>query len=295
VTSLNPTKTLGVVVVTHHSSQVIEACLGSLETEASIGLRVVIVDNASADDTVDRARQAWPEAVAFRNDVNLGFAAACNQGLEAVGDVPYVVFLNPDTEAAPGAFSALIDVLVKRPDVGAVGPKTIETDGTIQLSFGPDLTPLAERRQQQRMRDLRRRDPVALAALEAETATWFEPDWLSGSCLMVRTAAVRQLGGFDERFFLYEEDADLCLRLRRAGFRLAFVPEAHVTHHGGRSVAHAPEFARLAYHQAHLRYYAKHNSLIASLALRVHLLLRGLRERSPQLRRLALGGPLPRA
>lgn len=266
--------TLGVVVVTYQSSAYIEKCLRSLESEASIGLRVVVVDNASIDDTLALAREAWPGVQVITNGENAGFSKANNQGLAALGDIPYVVFLNPDTEVAPGAFTRLLDVLQQRDDVGAVGPKTTDTDGTPQLSFGPDLSPLSEWRQRRRMNALRLRDPEAIASIAAETATWFEPDWLSASCLMVRTGLVHAVGGFDEGYFLYEEDADLCLRLRHAGWKLVFAPEARVVHHLGRSVATTPHVATFAYHQSHLRYYAKHNGVLATALLRAHLFLR---------------------
>ncbi len=265
---------LGVVIVTYQSALHIEACLASLRNDAG-GDLVVVVDNASTDDTVSRAQQAWSTVLVVRNTENLGFARASNQGLSAVGNSPFVVFLNPDAEVQPGALRRLLGELEARPELGAVGPRTEGADGTPQLSFGPDLTPLAEWRQRRRMKALRRRDPRALAALDADARRPGEPDWLSASCLMARSEALRAVGGFDPGFFLYEEDADLCLRLRRAGWRLAFGPEALVVHHQGGSVASAPGSAAVAYHQGHLRYYAKHNGLFATVLLRAHLLGRG--------------------
>jgi GT2 family glycosyltransferase len=266
---------LGVVIVTYQSAAHIEACLRAIAAEGT-SVRVVIVDNASSDDTIARARAVRPDVHVIRNDTNAGFSRANNQGLAAASELPFVVFLNPDTEVSPDALGRLLGAVGERPDAVAAGPLTLETDGTPQLSFGPDLRPWAEWNQRRRMKALRRRDPRAVDSLRRQASTAFEPDWLSASCLLARTAALRSVGGFDEGFFLYEEDADLCLRLRQAGGRLLFVPHARVTHHLGRSVASAPRAASLAYHRAHLRYYAKHNGLFATLMLRAHLLVRGL-------------------
>jgi GT2 family glycosyltransferase len=161
--------------------------------------------------------------------------------------------------------AALLD---RRPRVGAVGPRTVGADGTVQVSFGPPLTPLGEWRQRRLVRGVRGRDPGALARAGALAAVEHEPAWLSASCLMARREALAEVGGFDEAFFLYEEDVDLCLRLRRAGWSVVFTPAAAVVHHLGRSTEADPARARLEYHRSHLRYYRKHNGLLSTAALR---------------------------
>lgn len=268
-------RTLGVVIVTYQSASHIAACLSSLKDQAGIDLRTIIIDNASHDATVAQARRTWPDVHVVENATNVGFSRANNQGVEALGDVPFILFLNPDTELHQGALVPLLDALERRSDLGAVGPLTLEGDGSVQLSFGPDLCPVAEWRQKRRMEALRRKDPAAVQALKAEVGRAFEPDWLSGSCLLVREQAFRRIGGFDEQFFLYEEDADLCLRLRQAGWKVGFVPRSVVVHHQGRSVVENPFYAALAYQEGHLRYYGKHNGWLANLLLRVILLARG--------------------
>ena len=189
---------------------------------------------------------------------NVGFARACNQGWRA-SRAPHVLFLNPDAEVTPGAVETLVGLLESRPAVGAVGPRTRSADGTIQVSTGPDLTPLAELRQRRLVLGVARREPGRSREAEALHAREHEPAWVSGSCLIARRAALEAVGGFDEGFFLYEEDADLCRRLRQAGWRVVFTPAAEVRHQLGRSMSKAPRRARLEYHRSHLRYYRKHN------------------------------------
>jgi N-acetylglucosaminyl-diphospho-decaprenol L-rhamnosyltransferase len=121
-----------------------------------------------------------------------------------------------------------------------------------------------------------RRDAAALARAEALHSREHEPDWVSGSCLIARRPALEAVCGFDERFFLYEEDADLCRRLRAAGWRIVFTPAAEVRHRRGFSMAKAPRRARLEYHRSHLLYYHKHNGPTARATLRLLLAARGL-------------------
>ncbi len=266
---------VAVVVVSFEAREALLAGFGALRAHASLPLEIVVVDNASTDGSVDAVRAAHPEALVIANPENVGFARACNQGWRA-SSAPYVLFLNPDAEVTPGTVEALVRLLESRPEVGAAGPRTRSTDGAIQVSTGPDLTPLAERRQRRLVLGVARREARALAEAEALHAREHEPQWVSGSCLIARRAALEAVSGFDERFFLYEEDADLCRRLRSAGWRVVFTPAAEVRHHLGRSMAKAPRRARLEYDRSHLLYYRKHNGPVTQAALRLLLAARGL-------------------
>jgi len=265
---------LAVVVVSFEARETLLAGLLALREQASFPLELVVVDNASTDGSADAVRARHPEAVVLANGDNVGFARACNQGWRATR-APHVLFLNPDAEVTPGALETLVGLLESRPAVGAAGPRTRGSDGTIQVSTGPDLTPPAEFRQRRLVLGVARREARALAEAEALHAREHEPAWVSGSCLVARRTALEAVGGFDERFFLYEEDADLCRRLREAGWHVVFTPAAEVKHHLGRSMSKAPARARLEYHRSHLLYYRKHNGPLSRAALRIHLAARG--------------------
>ena len=255
------------VVVSYNTREDLRRCLASLRAHSGIPCRVVVVDNASSDGSADLVEKEFPEARVIRNRENAGFSRANNQGLrEAAGS--YAFFLNSDAELTPGALPALVARLDARPRLGAVGPRTLSPDGTVQVSFGPALTLLAEWRQRRLVRGVKRRDPAALKEATARSGVEHEPDWLSGSCLLARKEALDAVGGFDEGFFLYEEDVDLCLRLRRAGWGVLFTPDAQVVHHLGRSMQTDPARARLEYHRSHLRFYRKHNGPVLTAALR---------------------------
>jgi GT2 family glycosyltransferase len=264
---------VGVVVVSYNTRADLLRCLSALGTNVTVPSEVVVVDNASQDGSAAAVRAAFPEARVIENPENVGFSRANNLGLRATS-AAYVLILNSDAELRPGCLEALCALLDRRPDVGVVGPRTLGGDGTIQVSFGPALTPLAEWRQRRLVTGVRRRAPWALREAERLAAREHEPDWLSASCLLARRAALEAVGGFDEGFFLYEEDADLCLRLRRAGWRVVFTPAAEVVHQLGRSMEKAPVVARHEYDRSHLRYYSKHNGRLWTLALRLVLLAR---------------------
>jgi hypothetical protein len=267
---------LDVVIVAYRSRECLDTALAALARHAVLPIDVVVVDNASGDGTVEALRREHPPARVLANERNGGFAVACNQGWR-VGTAPLVLFLNPDAEVRPGALPEMAALFETRPEVGVVGPRTLNPDGTVQVSTGEDLSLLAERRQRSLVRGVARRQPAALARADARHSRAHEPNWVSGSCLMIRRACLEAVGGFDEGFFLYEEDADLCRRVRAAGWRVLFTPAADVAHQLGRSMERDPPRARLAYDRSHLRYYRKHNGGLAVALLRGLFLARGAR------------------
>jgi N-acetylglucosaminyl-diphospho-decaprenol L-rhamnosyltransferase len=249
-------------------------CLRSLR-HAKNPMGVIVVDNDSHDGSTAAIRRDSPEVLVLALDANVGFAAANNRALARV-QTPYALLLNSDAELRPGAIEALLAHLDTHPQIALAGPRTLNTDGTPQISWGPDLTPLNEWRQRGWRHAVARGDARACGQLAALSQRPHAPDWLSGSCLLARVESLKQIGFFDEGYFLYEEDADLCLRLRRAHWTLAFVPEAEVVHHGGRSMSKEPQRAQIEYHRSHLRYYALHNGRTRAALLRGWLIARAL-------------------
>ena len=232
-----------------------------------------MVDNASRDGSAATVRERFPSVRLIANPENVGFARACNQGARACA-APYLLFLNPDATLAPGSLSTLAAILEARPRVGVVGPRTRSANGDIQVSTGPDLSLVSEVRQRRLVRGVARRDPAVLVEAEGLHAVEREADWVSGACLMIRRQAFDAVAGFDERFFLYEEDADLCRRVRQAGWQVLFSPTAEARHALGRSMARTPERARLEYQRSHLLYYRKHCGPAQRAALQLWLAAR---------------------
>jgi GT2 family glycosyltransferase len=265
---------VAVVIVSHESREVLLAALASVSAHAGVPHEVVVVDNASGDGTVEAVRAAFPAASVLANAENAGFARACNQGLGA-STAPLVLFLNPDAELTEGALPALVSRLEATPGAAAAGPLTRNPDGTVQVSTGPDLGLVSEWRQRRLVRGVAARRPAALAEAEALHARERDVDWVSGACLLARREDLVAVGGFDERFFLYEEDADLCRRLRARGRRVLFTPAATVRHRLGHSMARRAALSRLEYHRSHLLYYRLHNAPASQALLRLILAARG--------------------
>jgi N-acetylglucosaminyl-diphospho-decaprenol L-rhamnosyltransferase len=258
------------IVVSFNTRDDLLRSLDALLTHGGPRLEVIVVDNASSDGSAEAVRARFPAAHVIASTANLGFSKANNLGLRAARG-EYALLLNSDCEVRAGAVAALGAVLDTRPDVALAGPRHLGTDGRVQVSFGRALTPLAEWRQGRLVRGVKAGRAAALRRATALAEVEREPDWLSGSCLLARRTALEAVGGFDESFFLYEEDVDLCLRIRKAGWRIVFTPAAEVVHHLGRSMGKAPRLARLEYHRSHLRFYAKHNPPAQQLFLRAWL------------------------
>ncbi len=257
------------VLVSWNSAADLPQALASVAGEVA---ESIVVDNASADESADLARRLGARVVA--NPRNLGFARAANQGLREAR-TNLVLLLNPDAELRPRAMNALRRVVEVRPRVAVVGPRTRNGDGTIQVSFGSDLTLAVERRQRRLVLGVERRDPAILRQVEEAATREQAPDWVSAACWLARRDALLSVGLFDEGFFLYEEDADLCRRLRAAGWEIAFTPQAEVVHRKGRSAERSAGLARREYDRSHLRYYRKYNGPLMTAWLRLSLLLRG--------------------
>jgi N-acetylglucosaminyl-diphospho-decaprenol L-rhamnosyltransferase len=199
----------------------------------------------------------------IRNPRNVGFARAVNQGVAAAGGAR-ILLLNPDGLPLPGLVPALMSELDARPECAAVGPDVLNPDGSPQGSARGDpnlLSGLFGRsalltRVFPRLRAVRRN--IRLASDLAPNAASMEVDWVSGACVLLRRSAFERIGGFDERYFLYWEDADLGRRFRQAGFTVRYRPSAKVRHVIGESSKTNPELAVREFHRSAYLYYTTH-------------------------------------
>ena len=232
--------TLTVVVVTWNSSGPLVSCLRALEAERKvIPLELFVVDNASADGSADVVRQVAPWAQVIENQNNRGFAAANNQALtQAQGR--YVALLNPDAEILAHALTSLVCYLDRMPDAAAAGPMTLTPSGKVDFrcarrfpTFWAEFCEVS---------GLTRRFPQHRLFSGASMGHWDhrdsrDVDALSGACMVVRREALDQVGLLNESFFMYSEDTEFCFRLKRAGWRVVYWPEARVRHWGGYSTS----------------------------------------------------------
>ena len=264
---------VSVVVVTLNALPWLERCLESVR-----GLETVVVDHGSADGTVRVVRERFPDVRVVEQE-NRGLAAGWNAGMREAGG-RYFLILNADAWVVGDAVERLVAFAEAHPDAGLVGPRLRNPDGSLQRSVRAFPTPWRLATEYFFLRKLAPRS----RALNAFYAGGFahdrarEVDWVMGACMLVRREAVEDAGPLDESFFLFAEETDWCFRLRAAGWRVWFCPDAEVVHvggasHGGRMFG---ENVR-----GHLRFLAKHRGVadaerarrVLLVALRVRALL----------------------
>jgi len=268
--------TLVIVIVSFNARADLERCLHSLHAAPpAMAHRIFVVDNGSADGSVDAVRAAWPSVQVIEMGRNAGFAAANNAGIRA-GRGELILLLNSDTIVPAGAIDALAGRLLRQPDAAAAGPRLVDGEGRVEWSSGRMLTPWTELQRMAASALYRRRTPIVSHLIERAARRESYPDWVSGACLLVRRDAAEQAGLLDERYFMYEEDVDFCAALRAGGHRILFTPVAEVVHLRGRSARSAPAATRLAYHRSHAAFYQKHDPRWVPW-LRVWMRLKGIK------------------
>lgn len=262
---------LDVVVVSHRRRRLLLECCASVERD-EVPTQLIVVDNASDDGSPAAVRERHPEAVVVELGRNAGFAAAVNLGL-AAGAAPAVMLLNNDARLRPGAAPRLLGAL-EQVGVVAAGPRLVGPEGQVELSTGRTMSPWNElffKVLESLYRD--GRGPLA-GAVERYYGRPRETASLTAACLVVDRVALEEVGGLDERFFLYAEDVDLCRRLRQQGGHLRYVPEAVVEHDRGASGTDDPLAVALAYRRSQVALYRKHLGSWAVPPLRAWLALR---------------------
>jgi GT2 family glycosyltransferase len=272
-----------VVIVNYNAGALLDACLGSVRRFAGdLALELVVVDNASSDGSA-QALAGRPDVRLIRNPGNRGFAGAVNQGL-AASRGRHVLLLNPDAELVAPVCQALLAFLDAHPAAGIVGPRLLNPDRSLQPSAYrfPTLFQAAGT-----LFRLRRLVPTRL--LRATAGRWLgqafgqlDPhrtarrvDYVTGACCLVRRAVVERIGELDERFFMYFEEQDFCLRARQAGWETWFDPAAEVVHHIGGSSRGDPAITVVERMRSMRRFYDKHYRPGYRLALRGLLLVGG--------------------
>ena len=243
------------VVVNYEAGDLLEACVRSVLADASAGdVDLVVVDNGSSDGSIDKLLSSFPDVRVVRSPGNVGYARAANLGTAAT-QAPIVAVLNPDTVIRPGAAGAMFDRMAREARLGACGPRLKNPDGsdypsarsmpTVPVAIGHGVFGMfwPENRFTAKYRQLDA-DPTAPRLV----------DWVSGAAIWLRRTALDEVGGWDERYFMYVEDTDLCWRLRGAGWEVAYEPTAVVEHAQGASTSRRPYRMLLEHHRSAWRF-----------------------------------------
>jgi len=249
---------LDVSIVSYRCEALLRDCLHSLrDNPPTCGMNLHVVDNASGDGTAEMVAREFPEFQLTVCEQNLGFSAANNIAIRA-GSAPYVLVLNPDTRITPGSLDRLLELMDSRPEIGMSGPRLELDDGSFdhaaKRSFPNPVSALAHFTGVGR-----RRESGTLAAYRAPEVESGQVDAVNGAFMLTRRAALDQVGLFDEGFWMYMEDLDLCYRLAEAGWITWYEPDVTVMHVKAGTTGKERNFRlNRAFHYGMYRFYRKH-------------------------------------
>jgi len=292
---------LSIVIVSYNTQDLLAECLASLhDYPPDCPYEIIVVDNASNDGSVEMIRRDFPEVACICSRANLGFAAGHNRGVaQATGR--HLLLLNPDTRVEEGALDAMLAYLEENEDVGVLGCRQIDERGWPQLCYGRDPRLLSEWARRVDTLGLERGDERVRSRVDGRYTSPSDVDWVTGACMMMRRQVFTRLGGMDEGYWLYFEDADLCRRVRDAGLRVVYHPFITILHYRGAAMKKFRPVTTVAYRAAQLRYVCLHRGALSAAFVRFLTCVRGilirLTRREPdrrwvgaQLTRLALLG-----
>jgi len=251
---------LSITICSWNTVADLRACLQSLRAaECEADFEVVVVDNASEDGSADMVAAEFPEFELLRQHVNLGFTGGHNLAIRERRGRD-VALLNSDTIVHPSAIRRVTEFMKDRPEVGIVGPKLLNPDGSLQFSCRRFPNPVGAAF---RNTLLGRIFPNNRFTRDYLMTDWGhdeprEVDWVSGAAMFIRSELIAQIGGLDPDFVMYCEDVDLCKRAKNAGWKVMYLPDAVITHAIGRSSDQAPNRMIARFHISMLRYYTKH-------------------------------------
>ncbi len=270
--SMPDTSDISILIVSYNVAPFIARCLDSLASASGhCDYEVVVVDNGSADASLDAIQNAAPRATVIDLGRNTGFAHGVNQAmLRARGR--HLLLLNPDTVAEPGSIYALVRYLDEHSEVGVAAPLLLNPDGSDQGTARRFPTPaaglLGRRSLLTRIFPNNRWSRQYLLGREQPHDRPFQCDWVSGACLAIRRSVVDEIGGLDEGFFMHWEDADWCRRVKEHGLLVTTVPDAVVYHDEGGSRKGWPARQVVHFHRSAYHYYTKHHMRGAKSVLR---------------------------
>lgn len=253
---------ISICIVSLQARDYLRDCLISIfESTNEITYEIIVVDQNSRDGTAHMLQDGFSDVKLFQTPENQGFTRPMNQAMQ-IAEGRYIALLNPDTLLHPATFDRLCAFLDSHPEVGIVGPKVLNPDGTLQKPCRRgDARPWAVISYFSGLSKIFPDKPFfngyLLTHLDEDLIS--PVDGVSGSCLLVRRDVVEQIGYLDESFFAYQEDADFCLRARNAGWQVYYYPEAQITHFGGQGGSRTqPYRSILAWHKSYFLYYRKH-------------------------------------
>jgi hypothetical protein len=268
---------ISVIIVNYNTSDMLIECLDSIfasvaveEGKPSLDVEVWVVDNGSTDGSVAAVKKKYPKVNLIENKGNVGFARANNQALIR-GAGRYAVLLNSDTIVPKGQLDKLVAFMDDNPKVGIVGPQLLNEDGSKQNSIANAPTLLTELFNKSL---LRRLFPDQFPGKEHDISAPIEVDSVVGACMVVRNKATKKAGIFDDGFFFFFEETDLCMRMRFEGWKVMFHPDVNIYHLQGATAKQVNTRARVEYWLSRYGYFKRHASKLDQILLLLGLIVK---------------------
>jgi len=249
---------LSIIIVNWNTSELLQQCLNSIrESGSHLSMEIIVVDNASTDESVKVVRKEFPSVILIENQKNLGFASANNQGL-SIAKGQYILLLNSDTIITVGVLDALLEVANSHPEVGVIGPQLLNMDKSVQESWSSFPSFASELLG----RNFRNRTPVE------NVAQTFDVDWVGGACILVRVKTINEVGKLDPEYFFYSEEMDWCFRIKQKNWKVWYLAAVQIYHLGGGSSDRASLKQLVLLYRSKLLFFKKHHGWLKAMILR---------------------------
>ncbi|MBN3906202.1 MAG: glycosyltransferase family 2 protein [Nostoc sp. NMS1] len=257
------------ILVNYNGAEILPDCLNSIEKFIDIpNYEIIVVDNASTDGSVELVAEKFPKVSLLKQAKNCGFGAGNNAGAK-VASGEFLFLLNTDTVLTSNIIFHLIELMQADPQVGIIGPKLLNPDGSLQISVSPALGIKGEYQARQMHRDYLNISQQNL--IEQKFQEIQEVDIVVGAAFFIRSSLFHKLGGFDETFFMYFEESDLCQRAQYQGYKIIYTPHVSLIHLKGYSIQKAANTMAIEYRRSQIYYYQKHRPLWEQLLLYLYL------------------------
>ena len=267
-----PTDFVSIILVNFNGEDVLVDCLSSLEKFIpSDKCEIILVDNNSQDNSINLVESKFPRIKLIRLFQNLGFGTGNNVGARAAKG-NFLFLLNTDTIITSNFLPHLLGLMAENSDVGVIGTKLVFPDGRFQISFSPEIGISGEAKAKRLHKNAQDKD--SLCFIEQDFQDVKDVDVVVGAAFFIRTDLFDLLGGFDEKFFMYFEESDLCQRVRNKGYKILYTPHESLIHLRGHSVKKVSNRMSLEYRRSQIYYYHKHRPLWEILLLKIYLLFK---------------------
>ncbi|MCP2518862.1 glycosyltransferase family 2 protein [Candidatus Aminicenantes bacterium AC-335-A11] len=262
---------LSIIIVNYNGKNYLFKCLRSIyQFPPKVSYEIIVVDNNSDDGSQEMVRKNFPEVKLVCNKENLGFTRANNIGIKS-SKGEFILFLNNDTRILKESIDLLLNKIKTNPDIGVVAPALLNEDFSYQLSYGAHPNLKNEFFQKYFMK------LYFKFTLKRKKDDWEKRvDWVSGACFLTRREILESVNYFDENFFLYFDDSDLCARIRKLGKKIIYYPKSKIVHYLGKSKEIIPLKHLIEYRKSQLYFYRKHNSRFEFYVLKLYLQLKFL-------------------